>query len=148
MLVCIGMNVFNPLGALLLAATVLLVGTAPAAAAPLNGPNCTWNPTYGCAWFDHEGDEFYVCDYNSDGNSVVVQYQYETRNGTDTGYAISRGRAVPQSTKGRACPLDRENHAEGSRFVARVCMAIYAKPGGKPIDVLERTCGGWWRARF
>ena len=138
------MNVYNPLAALLLAVAVLLVGTAPASAAPLNGPNCTWNPTYGCAWFDHEGDEFYVCDYNSDGNHVVVQYQY----GGKTGYAISRGYAVPQATKGLECPLDREKQPEGRRFRARVCMAAYAKPGGRPIDVLETTCGGWWKARF
>jgi hypothetical protein len=138
------MNVYNPLASLLLAVAVLLIGTASASAATLNGPNCTWNPSYGCAWFDHQGDEFYVCDYNSDGNSVVVQYQY----GGKTGYAISRGRAVPQTTKGRACPLDREKQPEGRRFRARVCMADNAQPGGKPINVLEVTCGGWWRARF
>jgi hypothetical protein len=142
------MNIYNALASLLVAVAVSLIGTASASAAALNGPNCTWNPKYGCAWFDHKGDEFYVCDYNSDGNSVVVQYQYETKRGTKTGYAISRGRAVSQTRKGRACPLDRENHAEGSRFVARVCMADNARKGGKPIDVLEVTCGGWWRARF
>jgi hypothetical protein len=129
----------------LLVAVVALLATAPAApAAKLNGPNCTWNPKFGCAWFDHEGDEFYVCDYNSDGNSVVVQYRF----GGKTNYAISRGRAVPQTTKGRDCPLDREKNPEGRRFRARVCLADNAPPGGKPIDVLEVTCGGWWRARF
>jgi hypothetical protein len=134
--------------AVLTAAVALLAWTATAPAAPLVGPNCTWNPQYGCAWFDRGGDEFYVCDYVSDGNSVVAQYVYMKGGTVRTGYARSKGHAVSSITKGRDCSRNVENHAENSRFRARTCMAYNAKPGGKPIVVLETTCGGWWNGRF
>jgi hypothetical protein len=134
--------------AALIAAAAMMASTATASAAPLVGPNCTWNPKYGCAWFDHEGDEFYVCDYVSDGNAVVAQYVYEQGGKLRTAYARSKGFAVPGTTKGRDCSHNVENHAEGSRFTARTCMAYNSKPGGKPIVVIETTCGGWWKGAF
>jgi hypothetical protein len=136
------MNRCNPLRlAVVLAVVAGALAAASPAAAKLAGPNCTWNPKYGCAWFDAKGDRFYVCDYYSDGNAVVVQYVYERRGGVSTGYAVSRGRAVSQTRKGRACPLDRENHRENARFRARVCLADRG-------NVIEPTCGGWWKSRF
>jgi hypothetical protein len=55
-----------------------------------------------------------------------------------------RGRGAGDS----ACPLDDENHGENARFRARVCLAKYARRGGKRLDVIEPTCGGWFKSRF
>ena len=109
-----------------------------------SGPHCTWDGRSACASFKSSGDKFFVCDRSQDTHSVAVRYKYMKNGVLRTGYAVNWW--GPKRFNG--CRTDVENHREGGGMVYEVCLADYAKPGGKRMKIIKSSCGGDASDRF
>jgi hypothetical protein len=101
---------------------------------------CTADRVSGCVTFKPAGDKFEICDGRADNYSVVARYRYNRY--TKRGYAVnSYG-----PWKWGGCYTDVENGRGAFKF--QVCLADFARPGGRPMRIHEHTCGGWQFTSF
>jgi hypothetical protein len=99
---------------------------------PLKGRYCP----AGAATFRAHGDTLFVCDYKADGRSVAVVARYRGRRRWHTTAVNYWG------TKAfNGCRTQDRNFRENRSVQFRVCLARFAKPGGRRIDILASTCG-------
>ena len=78
----------------------------------------------------------FACDHRADGRAVAVRARYRARGGWRT-VAVNHW-----GTKAfNGCRTADRNFGE-DRFVQfQVCLARFARPGGRPIQILGSTCG-------
>ena len=100
--------------------------------APAQGRYCP----AGAATFRAREDKVFACDHRADGRAVAVRARYRARGGWRT-VAVNHW-----GTKAfNGCRTADRNVGE-DRFVQfQVCLARFARPGGRPIQILGSTCG-------
>ena len=100
--------------------------------APAQGRYCP----AGAATFRARGDKVFACDYREDGRAVAVRARYRGRGGWRTVAVNYWG------TKAfNGCRTADRNFRDARSVQFQVCLALFAKPGGRPIQILGSTCG-------
>jgi hypothetical protein len=90
----------------------------------------------GAATFRAQGDKVFACDYKVDNRSVVVRGRYKGKSGWNT---VGLNYWGPKRFNG--CRTHNRNFRENRDVQFKVCLANYAKPGGRKMDILGSTCG-------
>lgn len=114
----------------------LVVMAGPALA---DGPTVYAQGNAGSAKYIDRGDHIELCDLASDFHSVAVSLKYKTESGKNLSYWRWNW-----SGKGSCKDLNLSvDDDTGIEYM--VCLGDYGKPGGKPADVIESSCGhtGW-----
>jgi hypothetical protein len=90
----------------------------------------------GAATFRAQGDELFACDFKADRRSVAVMVRYRGQRRWHTTAVNYWG------TKAfNGCRTQDRNFGENRSVQFQVCLARFAKPGGRRIQILGSTCG-------
>lgn len=90
----------------------------------------------GAATFRAHGDTLFVCDYSADGRSVAVRGRYRGRRAWHIVGVNNLG-----SKAFNGCRTQDRDFRENRSVQFQVCLARFAKRGGRPIQILGSTCG-------
>lgn len=99
---------------------------------PLEGRYCP----AGAATFRAEGDKLFACDYERDDHSVVVRDRYKGKSAWNT---VAVNYWGPKTFRG--CRTRDADFRENRSVQFKVCLADFAEPGGRRMDILGGTCG-------
>jgi hypothetical protein len=91
----------------------------------------------GAASFRAHGDILFVCDYRRDGLAPAVGWRYPRGGHRRSGIAVNYW----GSRRFNGCRTRNLNFPENVSIDFKVCLARYARPGGRPIRVVHSTCG-------
>jgi hypothetical protein len=90
----------------------------------------------GAATFRAHGDVLFACDYSADGHSVVVRGRYGGKRAWNT---VAVNHWGPKRFNG--CRTRNADFRENRSIEFKVCLADFAKRGGRRMDILGSTCG-------